>query len=91
MTSVMILVFTLSPFHSSQVTYHLALDMVFTFRSLSDMQDAADIIMTLDIIINLRRTGFFLRVVKLIEREILSKKIIRQVSTSGCTKYQRSV
>ena len=36
-------------FHSCQVSYHLALHMVFIFRSLSDMQDAAHIMMTLDI------------------------------------------
>ena len=37
--------FTLSAFHSSQVTYQLALH---TFHSLSKMQDAAHSMMTLD-------------------------------------------
>ena len=44
--------FHIATFHSCQVTYHLALHMVFTFHSLSDMQDAAHIMMTLDIAIN---------------------------------------
>ena len=41
-TNMMIPTFTLSTFHSCQETYHhLALQMVFTFCSISDMQDAA--------------------------------------------------
>ena len=52
MTNMMPSTFTLSTFHSCQVTYHLALHMVFTFRSLSDMQDAVHVMMTLDIAIN---------------------------------------
>ena len=47
--NVMISTFTLSTFHSCQVTYRLALHMVFTIHSLSDMQDAAHVMMTLDI------------------------------------------
>ena len=49
MTNVMISIFTLATFHSCQMTYHLALYMLFTFCSLSDMQDAAHVMMTLDI------------------------------------------
>ena len=38
--------------HSFQVMYHLAFSMVFTFHSLSDMQDATYIMRSLDIVIN---------------------------------------
>ena len=48
-TNVIISTYPLSTFHSCQITYHLALYMMFTFCSLSDMQDAAHITMTLDI------------------------------------------
>ena len=40
---------TLSIFHSFPATYHLALLMVYTFRSSKDMLDAAHIVMISDI------------------------------------------
>ena len=43
MTNVMTSTFILSTFRSFQVTYHLAIHMVFTFHSLSDMQDISHI------------------------------------------------
>ena len=52
--------FKLSTFHSFQVTYHLALRIVFKL----DTQDAAYIIITLDIVINSWWTDSFLRVIK---------------------------
>ena len=41
MTNVIILAFTLSIFHSFPATYHLALLMVYTFRSSSDVATSA--------------------------------------------------
>ena len=53
MTNMMISSLTLSTFHSCQATYQQAHHMVFTFRSLSDMQDATYIMMTfVGIVIN---------------------------------------
>ena len=70
---VMISTFTLSTFHSFQVTYNLALYMVFTSRRLSDRQDAAHIIVTLDIIMNSQWTDCFLKAIKSTDWEILFK------------------
>ena len=75
--------FTLSTFRSCQVTYRLALHMVFTFRSLSDMQDAAHIMMTLDISINSWWTDSFLRAMKQ-PTEKFFPKMLWQVSRFGC-------
>ena len=49
MTNVMILISTLSIFHTFPATYHLALLMVCTFHSSLDMHDAAHTIMISDI------------------------------------------
>ena len=47
---------TLNPY---QVMYHLALHMVFTFHSLSNVRDVAHIMMTLDVVINFHCIDFF--------------------------------
>ena len=49
MTNVMILISTLSIFHTFPATYHLALLMVCTFHSSLDMHDAAHTMMISDI------------------------------------------
>ena len=87
MTDVMISTFTLSAFHSCQVTYHLALHMVFTFHSLSDIQDATHFMMTLDIAINSQWTDSFLRVNRL--RNSFQKCYGRYPDLVA--KYQKSV
>ena len=56
--------FILSTFHSSQVTYHLALHMGFAFLGLSSVPGAAHIMMTSDIFKNSHWTDSFLRAIK---------------------------
>ena len=51
MTNMMILISTLSIFHSRQVLYHLTLHMVFTSCSLLHIQDAAHTMIISDIAI----------------------------------------
>ena len=57
------------PFMSSKIPFGPSYvdDKVFTFRSLSDMQDAAHIMVTLDIVINSLWTKYFLSAIKSID------------------------
>ena len=72
----MISTFILSTFHSFQVTCHLALHIVFTFPSLSDVPNSEHIMITLDIVINSQWTDSFPRAIKATDREILSKNLM---------------
>ena len=65
--SVVISTLTSSTFHSCQVMHHLAIYMVFTFHSLSHLQDAAHIMITMDILINFWCIDSFLRFIMSID------------------------
>ena len=64
MTNAMILTSTLSIFHSFRVILHLALPMVYIFHSWWHTQDAAHIVTTLDIAINVWLMDSYLRAMK---------------------------
>ena len=66
------------------------LHMVFTFCSLSSMQDGAHIMMTLDIAINSQWTDFFLRAIK-INRLRNSFQTFYGRYSDVVAKYQKSV
>ena len=67
MTIVMISTLTLSTVHSCQVIYELALHMVFILLNLSDIQDAAHIMMTLDVVVNFQWIDSFFMAIKSID------------------------